>query len=270
MPRSPFAGCAIFLIGAIILCFTLGVGAYSLFQQNKIIASFTIAEKKAVPVLDAPTLAASAPALIERLQRFQQQLSDSQIGTVELKLSAQDLNTAIAHFESLRDYRGQLWITAIDDGLIHADFCRTVNGLPGSGTLRHFHGQMTLRPQIVDQQIQFKVTHIRAATGQVPEEFIAQFPPYVLFENDALNPGLSTLLGKLNHLAVADDSLIARREPVWHSSKEAIDNGVRRLLRLLAGGFITIAGLAVFIGLLAKKKKERLKQAQLDANTSHK
>ena len=70
MPRSPYAGCAIFIIGAIILCFTLGVGAYSLFQQNKIIAGFTIAEKKAVPVLDSASRAGTAPGLAQPLQQF--------------------------------------------------------------------------------------------------------------------------------------------------------------------------------------------------------
>lgn len=260
MPRSPYAGCAIFIIGAIIICFTLGVGAYSLFQQNKIIAGFTVAEKKPAATLDAALVATAAPHLQQRLQQFRHQLEQPGLTNAELRLSVEDLNVAIGHFATVQDYRQQLWITGMADGQIHADFCRTLNGMPGSGTLRYLHGQLSLRPQIVDQQIQFKVTHMRSAVGQVPEEFIAQFPPYVLFETESQNPGIAALVARLSDIEVAEGQLIVRRAPKAAGSKESIDHGIRRLLRVLAVGFITVAGLSVFISLMAKKRKERRAQ----------
>jgi hypothetical protein len=54
-----------------------------------------------------------------------------------------------------------------------------------------------------------------------------------------------------------------------NSSTETVDKGIRRLLRLLAVGFITIAGLSLFISLMAKRNNERRKQANVDSNPAN-
>ncbi|MFM2169996.1 MAG: hypothetical protein RI957_225 [Verrucomicrobiota bacterium] len=259
--RSPFAGCLIMIILAAVAVFLISVSAYSLIRQNKEIDKFTSAAPAKLPTINIEGHEAALNDLHARLQRFRDAVMGSSDKEVAISLTVEDLNHVLATMQPLRDYRGSFCIKEIGDGFILADHTRPMNGMPGSGTMRHLNAEITLKPVLAEKTLVFQVADLKVPEKTVPREFIAQIPPYRLGADLQQDAVLGPVLQKLTAMEAKSGKLELRRKPgdvpQSTASNQQVDSAFLRILRVLICGFLIIVGLGLFFGLRAKGKKER-------------
>jgi hypothetical protein len=269
--RSPFAGCTILLILAGVALFLIGASLYSLFQQDKIIATFTTDQAMTLPMVPIEGHESEFNELYARLQVFRNDLIAKPDQKTSLMLSVSDLNFILATAEPLKDYKHYFYIKEIRDGRIIADHTRPMNGMPGSGITRHLNATVALRPVFAEKQLVFHVDTLTVPNATVPQEFISQIPPYRLGLELDKDPIYGPVLNGMTAMEIEGDHLLLRRTPGELpnplASKKEIDSGFHRIIRVLVIGFLCIAGLGIFFSLRIKAKRER-ENANANRNVS--
>ncbi|MDB4428987.1 hypothetical protein N9116_02740, partial [Akkermansiaceae bacterium] len=104
-PRSPFAGCLILIVMALVILVLISSAGYFLKKQTNAYKTFTEEIANSAPIADPKAHETEFNSLVNRLRHFDHEVSNDR--AAQLSLSAQDLNLAIAHFEILKSYRGQ-------------------------------------------------------------------------------------------------------------------------------------------------------------------
>jgi len=259
--RSPFAGCTILLILAGVAVFLVSVSIYSLFRQDREIARFTSPTAANIAEIPLEGKETELNDLHARLQMFRDDLVSKPDKTSTLELGVDDLNFILATMEPLNYYKSLFHISAIRDGRIIAEHTRPMNGLPGSGSVRHLNAVATLRPVLAEKSLVFQVDALEVPGSVVPREFIAQIPPYRLGLDLQKDPVLGPVLNAMTAMEVSGDKLVLRRIPgetaSTHVTNNQVDSSFQRLLKVLVCGFLVIVGIGVFIGLRAKARREK-------------
>jgi hypothetical protein len=258
--RSPFAGCAILIIGFVILAVLLSVSFYSLFSQNREIDKFTKDQALQLPIISHEENRVALDNLAAKSKDFVKLIRTAENEKIELRLNVDELNLALSVMESLKELKPFFHVKELRDGFIIADHTRPINGLPGSGKVRYLNGEIYLRPSLVEKEIILTIEKILVQHAEVPEPFIKQIPPYRLglaYQNDK---NIGAVFKSITSIEVINGDFILKKIPGESpatATNQQVDSAFLRIFRLLICGFLLIAGLAIFLGLRTKAKREK-------------
>lgn len=268
--RSPFAGCAILIAALAVMVFLIGFSILTLFRQFNEIAKFT--GTKPVPI-EISTLENQEPKLnqfAEKVEKFRQDLSGE--SEASLALTPEDLNLAIAAFDSFKELKGTLQVTSIEGDTIHAAISFTLNGKPRfteegetgwiTSDSRYLNGTLIARPHLLKKEIVLAIDKIDVPGAKVPQEFIDQMSPYRITERYLKDPDIGPVMAKLTHVGIQDGKIVLTRMPneipadmITDKQVDAASTRLFTALGVAASVFLAITGLIVVIGLRSKAKK---------------
>ena len=271
--RSPFAGCAILIVALLVMIFLVGFSISTLFRQANEIAKFT--SDKPVPIELTPleNRESSLNSLAERLETFRQALGgDSE---TSLSLSAEDMNLAIAAYESFKELRGTFRVLTMDDSSMRIAISYSMNGNPRftrgdekgwiTSDARYLNATLVARPTLLKNEVVLKIDAIEVPGATVPEEFIGLMSPYRPAERYLTDAVLGPAMKRLTRVTLADGKLVLSRVPgeipsdhITHEQVDAASSRLFTILGVLACVFLLFAGTVVFIGLRAKRMKDGL------------
>jgi len=267
--RSPFAGCAIFICVVLMMIFLIVVSIVTFFRQYKEIAKFT--DEKPVPVAVTPIEGREGDLnnLAERLEVFRQELADDKDTT--LSLSADDLNTAVAVYEPLKDFRGTFRIEEIRENDLRIAMSFPLNGMPrlakegesGGVTTdpRYLNGTIIARPELFEGEVVLQISDIQVPGKTVVKEFTERMSPYRITERYKTDPVLGPTMKKLTGVEISGGNIVLRRKAGEVISTTITDKQVDaasgRLMKFLGIGatlFLLFVGVMLFLSL--RKKRE--------------
>ncbi len=281
-PRSPFAGCLILIVMAVVILVLISSAAYFLKKQTDAYKTFTDEEARPAPVADPKAHESEFNSLVNRLRHFDHEVNNGR--AAELALSAQDLNLAIAHFDVLKSYRGQFHFEKITDtnisGTIHLPFNST-SKLPGfvrsslgiESRENNLNGTFTGTPLLTDGKLILNVSEITPSKGEIPEELLSGISRFLISgeleqkaEDDPKNiPELLKTLRKLTSIELREESLIFSYAPDSKppSVKEESDAMATKAKQLVAlGAVIFILTMILFFILMSRRQKAKRAAAQ--------
>lgn len=281
-PRSPFAGCLILIVMAVVILVLISSAAYFLKKQTDAYKTFTDEEARPAPVADPKAHESEFNSLVNRLRHFDHEVNNGR--AAELALSAQDLNLAIAHFDVLKSYRGQFHFEKITDtnisGTIHLPFNST-SKLPGfvrsslgiESRENNLNGTFTGTPLLTDGKLILNVSEITPSKGEIPEELLSGISRFLISgeleqkaEDDSKNiPELLKTLRKLTSIELREESLIFSYAPDSKppSVKEESDAMATKAKQLVAlGAVIFILTMILFFILMSRRQKAKRAAAQ--------
>ena len=281
-PRSPFAGCLILIVMAVVILVLISSAAYFLKKQTDAYKTFTDEEARPAPVADPKAHESEFNSLVNRLRHFDHEVNNGR--AAELALSTQDLNLAIAHFDVLKSYRGQFHFEKITgtniSGTIHLPFNST-STLPGfvrsslgiESRENNLNGTFTGTPLLTDGKLILNVSEITPSKGEIPEELLSGISRFLISgeleqkaEDDPKNiPELLKTLRKLTSIELREESLIFSYTPDSKppSVKEESDAMATKAKQLVAlGAVIFILTMILFFILMSRRQKAKRAAAQ--------
>ena len=270
--RSPFAGCAILIIALLVMVFLIVFSVFTLFRQFNEIARFTGTAPVPVEVSALDDREAALNSLAEKIEVFRQQLSGP--GEATLSLDPEEMNLAIAAYESFKDLRGTFRVLAASDGALRIAISFPLNGKPRltrdgeagwvTSDRRYLNATMVAKPGLLQREVVLKLDDLLVPSASVPREFIEQMSPYRITERYRADPQIGPAMAKLTRVSVADGKLLLARvpgeTPADLITDENVDSASGRLflfLGIAACLFLMVAGILVFVGLRAKAAKTR-------------
>lgn len=282
-PRSPFAGCLILIVMAVVVLVLIASAGYSVKKQTDAYKTFTEEEAKPAPIADLTNHEPELNSLMNRLRHFDHEIKNKR--AAEIALSPQDINFAFAHFEVFKNFRGQLSFDKITDseisGIIHYPF-RSTSELPEfvRGPLNieardnNLNGTFTGTPLLTDGKLILNMTKIDSSVGEVPEEWFAGISRFLIsgeleqkLEDDPENPPvLLTKLKKLTSLTLKDGNLVLGFSPdaTPPSVKEESNAMATKAKQLVAlGAVIFILSMILLFILLSRRQKAKRAAAGL-------
>ena len=268
--RSPFAGCAILIAALAVMVFLIGFSVLTLFRQFHEIAKFT--EEKPI-LIEVSSLENKEPELnnlAERIEVFRQQLAGG--SETSLALSADDINLAIATYDSFKELRGTFRVVSIDGETLHIAISFPLNGKPRlarkeepgwiASDSRYLNGTLVARPHLLKQEVVLRLDAIEVPGKQVAPEFIDQMSPYRITERYLADKVIGPAMAKFTRVEVTEGKVVLTRKPneipADRITEAQVDSGSRKLfttLGIAAALFLTFAGIIVLIGLRAKARK---------------
>ena len=268
--RSPFAGCAILIAALAVMVFLIGFSVLTLFRQFNEIAKFTA--EKPIPI-EVSSLENKEPELnnlAERIEVFRQQLAGD--GETSLALSADDINLAIATYDSFKELRGTFRVVRIEGKTLHIAISFPLNGKPRlarkeepgwiASDSRYLNGTLVARPHLLKHEVVLRLDAIEVPGKQVAPEFIDQMSPYRITERYLADKVIGPAMAKFTRVEVSGGNVVLTRKPneipADMITDAQVDSGSRKLfttLGIAAALFLTFAGIIVLIGLRAKARK---------------
>lgn len=251
------------------MVFLIVVSIVTFFRQYKEIAKFTDEKPVPVAITSVEGREADLNRLAERLETFRQELGDEK--DTSISLSADDLNTAIAVYEPLKDFRGTFRIEEIREKDLRIAASFPLNGMPrlakegesGGVTTdpRYLNGTIIARPELFEGELVLQISDIQVPGKTVIKEFIERMSPYRITERYKTDPEIGPMMKKLSGVELSGGNLVLRRKAgevisTTITDKE-VDAASGRLVKFLAIGatlFLLFSGCMVFLGL--RKKQE--------------
>ena len=266
--RSPFAGCAIFICVGLMMIFLIVVSIVTFYRQYHAIAKFTDDQPVPVAITSTEGREAELNQLAERLETFRQDLVDDKDST--LALSADDLNTALAVYEPLKDFRGTLRVEEIGEKNLRIAVSFPLNGKPRltregeSGIIttdrRYLNGTLIAQPELFEGEMVLQISDIQVPGKTVAKEFIERMSPHRITERYKDDPVIGASMKKLTGVEISGGKLVLRRKGgekiVTTITDKQVDAASGRLFRFLgvaASIFLIFVAGVLFLGLRKKR-----------------
>ncbi len=270
--RSPFAGCAIFITAFAVMVFLIGFSILTLFRQFGEIAKFTDVKPVFIETSSLENKQADLKNLADRMGNFRQQLDGD--GETSLALTAEELNLAIAAYDSFKELRGTFRVMEITDETLRIAISFPLNGKPRlareeeTGWLtsdsRFLNGTMIARPHLLKQEIVLSLDQIEVPKKSVPHEFVDQMSPYRITERYLADKVLGPAMAKLTRVSVAEGKIVFSRQPgeipantISNAQVDFASGRFFTVLGIAASVFLAFAGFIIFIGSRAKARKNQ-------------
>lgn len=281
-PRSPFAGCLILIVMAVVVLVLIASAGYSVKKQTDAYKTFTVVDPQPTTIADPKNHESEFNSLVNRLRHFDHEVQNER--PADLALSALDLNLAIAHFDLLTNYRGQFHFEKITDseitGTIHLPFNST-SKLPSfvRGPLKiesrdnNLNGTFTGTPLLTDGKFILNLSEIKPSKGEIPEELFSSISRFLIsgelekqVDDDPKNPpALLQTLKKLTSLSMKDGSLVFAYAPdaTPPSIKEESNAMATKAKQFVAlGAVIFILTMILLFIVLSRRQKAKRAAAQ--------
>jgi hypothetical protein len=260
------------IIVVLVMIFMIGFSVHVLFKQADEIEKFTRTEKVTLPSQPEAQVPAAKEALTAKLEEFSKQVMDEKVPNAELKLTAQEINTAVASYPQVEQLHGSFWVKEITGGKMIVDICYRMNGRPRmakqgeSGYVntdfRYLVGEMKVHPEISKGEVFLKVDELKVPGAAVPAGFMEHFSSLRIFESYTKDPKMGPTMQALTSCGIEEDTLVLRKKSgeirPGIVSDDAFNTGGKTMVKVLGIGaclFLVFAGTIVFIG-LRKKARE--------------
>lgn len=282
-PRSPFAGCLILIVMAVVVLVLIASAGYSVKMQTDAYSEFTETEARPAPIADLTDHQAEMNSLMNRIRHFDHEIENN--SPAQLTLSPQEINFAFAHFEVFKNFRGQLSFDSFTDshitGSIHYAF-RPSSQLPTfvrsplgiESRENNLNGTFTATPLLTDGKLILNMTEIKTPLGQIPEELFLAVSRYLIsgeleqqLKDDPNNPPhLLTKLQKLTSLTLQDGHITLGyapdvTPPSVRQESDAMATKAKQLVAL--GAVILILIMILLFILLSRRQKAKRQEAGL-------
>lgn len=268
---------------AVVVLVLIASAGYSVKKQTDAYKTFTEEEAKPAPIADLTNHEPELNSLINRIRHFDHEIQNSR--PAEISLSPQDINFAFAHFDTFKNFRGQLSFQKITDteisGIIHYPF-RSTSELPEfvRGPLsieardNNLNGTFIATPLLTDGKLILNMTSIQPTVGQVPEEWFAGISRFLIsgeleqkLKDDPKDPPeLLTKLKKLTSLTLRDGNLTLGYAPdaTPPSIKEESNAMATKAKQVVAlGALIFILTMILLFIVLSRRQKAKREAAGL-------
>ncbi len=280
-PRSPFAGCLILIVMAIVVIILIASAGYSIKKQTDSVKTFTEEEAKPAPIADLSNHEPELNSLMNRIRHFDHEIQNSR--PAQLELTPTEVNYTFAHFEVFKNFRGQLFFNDFTDsqitGNIHYPLNSTKN-LPKfvRDTLNietrdnNINGTFIGTPLLTDGKLILNLSEIKPERGQIPEALFSNISRTLIsgelekqLEDDPKNPpALLTKLKKLTSLTLKDGKLCLAYTPgeTPPSIKEESDAMATKAKQLVAlGAIIFILTMILLFIVLSRRQRAKREAA---------
>ena len=265
--RSPMAGCTILIVALLVMVFLIAFSTIALFRQFNAIAKFTGEAPQKIEVSKIEGNEAALNRLSERLELFRQQL-DREEGA-RLELAPEEINLAIAAFDSFKELRETFRVESIKDGTMQIRISFPLNGKPRlankneagwvASDNRYLNALLIGEPCLLKREVVLQIHEIQVPDVKVPDEFIQQMSPYRLMERYLGDPVLGSAMGKLTSVGLQDGKLVVSKVPgeipADKITDEEVDHASSRFMKVLGTAaclFLVFAGILIFIGMRKK------------------
>lgn len=252
------------------MVFLIVFSTWTLFRQYNEIAKFTAVKPVPVEVSSLENREPELNALAERLENFRQNLGGN--AEASLALGPEEMNHAIAAYESFRELRGTFRILTMDDSGMRIAISFPINGKPRmtrdgesgwvTSDLRYLNATMVAKPALLKSEVVLQINDIEVPGCVVPKEFIEQMSPYRITERYLGDAVIGPAMAKLTRVGIAEGKLVLTKipgeVPADKITNEQVDSASSRLFKILgivACVFLVFAGLVVFIGLRSKNRE---------------
>lgn len=254
---------------AIVALVLVSSAGWALKKQTEAIAGFTEKEAKPAPVIDVMNHQTDFNSLVSRLERFEHEVENKRAS--EIQLSPTDLNLAIAHYEALKGFRGQLSVVAISKEAIEGNIHLPLNStdkLPSfvCSTLgieqrpNNLNGTYTAEPLLTDGTLIVTLSAITPSVGEIPHEFLAGISRLKVSGEVTEGSAIELILKKLTAVQMQDGALVFSYDPASTppSVKEESDEIANKAKQLVAlGGVIFILTMILAFILISRWRKTR-------------
>ncbi len=268
--RSPFAGCAILIAAVVMMVFLIGFSIFALYRQFDEIAKFTAEKPVLIEVSSLESQTEQLNTLTQRLEKFRDELAGDSESS--LTLSADDINLAIAAYDSFKELKGTFRVTKIENETLRIAISFMLNGKPRfsqdgepgwvASDSRYLNGTLVARPFLMKNEVVLSLDTIEVSGAKVPREFIEQMSPYHITERYLADKILGPAMAKLTRVGVTDGKIVFTRNPkeipLGVITNEQVDSGSARLFKslgLAATVFLIFAGIIILVGLRTKAGK---------------
>ena len=268
--KSPFAGCAILIVALAVMVFLVVFSVYALFRQFSEISKFTGDKPSAIPIVSLEDREPELNRLAEKLETFRLEVLDEKSATLEL--NAQEMNLAIATYESFKDLRGTMEVLEISPENIRLRISFQLNGKPrlsrkGEDGLmtsdpRYLNGTLIATPGLLQKEVILQISDIDVPGAKVPAEFVQQMSPYRIAERYLGSEGIGKTMAGLTSVSLGDGVVRFEKEagvtPKDTITNAQVDDGSRKVFTVLgiaACGFLIFAGIVILVGLRLKKSR---------------
>lgn len=266
--KSPFAGCAIFIIAALVMIFLIVFSVVVLFRQFNEIAKFTAVEPVKIQVEELEGREAELNQLAEKIELFRMSVIEGKTATLEL--NAGEMNLAIAAYDSFKDLRGMLRVREITNERIFFDISFKLNGKPrlakeGEGGMmasdpRYLNGILETEPGLLGKEVVLQVREIEVQGAEVPKEFLEQMSPYRIAERYVGESEIGRVMAELTDLELVDGAIRfekvsgeVSKDTVTDAQVDASSQRLFTFLGIAAAVFLFFVALILFIGLRSKR-----------------
>lgn len=271
-PRSAFAGCLILITMGIVVLVLIASAGWALKKQSSALASFTDEEPLPAPVASIDDHLAEINDLVSRLAHFEHEIEHQR--PVELALSPSDINLAVAQYEPLKGFRGQLSVDTITDqnltGRIHLPLNSTEK-LPSFVTSilkiekrpNNLNGTYTAIPTLTDGKLILTLKSVTPTQGELPQPFLEGISRLLVSGDLAEDSPLQALLSKLTSVELHEGQFILTYHPDSEppSAKEEADAMATKAKQFAAlGAVILILTMILAFILIARWRRNRRAQ----------
>lgn len=270
--RNPFAGCAIFIAAFLVMVFLIGFSILTLFRQYNEIEKFTSDKPVPVEVAVVSNQEIRLNALAERVEKFRQDLTGDEVAT--LRLSADDVNLAIAAHDEFKELRGTFRIGTIEGGKLRIPISFPLNGRPRlaqkgepgwiASDSRFLNATLIARPVLNNKEVLLAIDAIEVPGVSVPRGFIDQMSPYRITERYLVDHGIGKAMARLTKVEIDGDQVVLSRNPKETAAgtitNAEVDSASTRLFKVIgtaACGFLAFAAVIILLGVRSKSRKDR-------------
>lgn len=262
--RSPFAGCLILSLAAVIVLGLAFFAWWTVDRQAKEISKFTDTEAKPVTLLVPEEHQGELNTLVAKMQHFRHEVENKRAS--QLDLSAEDLNLAIAAFDEGKQLRRTFFISKIAQDQLIADISFKLGSSPFSDRENHLNGKLDTKPALTNGQIYLDVEKITADRGSVPDPFREHLSPYLITEMYLEHPQIGPILKALTSIKTTENQLSLIYDPKVTPPSAQMEAAqsvkqTRNFMALVA--VIVILTMILLFVILAKRRQ--LKKEKLNA-----
>ncbi|MFV1994342.1 MAG: hypothetical protein ACC661_02805 [Verrucomicrobiales bacterium] len=200
---KPGIGCFIIGLGLFMLVGSLSYALYRGVQMDREIDTFTAKTPVVYPV-EQPT-EAQVSALREKISAFGEAALAGE--SVDLALSAIELNRLISSAALLADFRGNTVVTGIGNELIVAEISQQMNSLM-PGNPRWLNATFSFHPLRTEDTISLQLIDITAPGVEIPRGFISLYAQKKYFQLDAEDPTIGQVIKEIRRISTAHGELI--------------------------------------------------------------
>lgn len=261
--KSPLAGCSILIVATLVMVALIGWALWTLRFQEREIAKFTQVKAAPVPLFNVEENTAALNGFKAKLNQFQKAIDESE--RAELRLSARDINLAIAQYDLFSDFRETFFVREITDKLLHIDISYKLGNAPFSGRKNFLNGKMTAVVELVPREVILRIQALDLAKGEMPKEFFNELSTHRIMEVYKEHESLGPIMSKLTSVEIVDDLVVVMADPAVNPPSELPEDigpmaqRTLTLVGIIATLFLTAVGLLIFT---ASKKKKAMNSSE--------
>ncbi len=259
------AGCSIFIVILLTVIFVISMTFWTYFDYKKAVVSITQADEINTQVANIEDTSLTT-ALEEKFAKFSALVIDKK--PAQMELSIDEINLAITHFEKLKVFSGDLFVTELITSNKHEhDLIVTRASLkmrPGFDADRYMNGVIKFRPEVAEGSIFPIIEEAEPDTGNpVPKKMMRALST-LMFTEYRNDESIKDVFHKINTAHVIDNKLVITSDPenitVAIIDREITDdreNEVYQLIGIFSFIFITTIAFAIWYRSFRKKQKQQ-------------